>query len=263
MVWLNGEWKKEGEAAVAVDDGALLRGEGVFETMLALGGKVFELERHWKRLQLGCERFGIEVCEASEGREICEELLARNELMKVEQRIRVRVTSTPENLIFTASEAPSYAEELVLLTSPFSRNEKSALVGLKAISYGENALALAEGRGRGAHEVLFANTKGDWCEGAWSNLFAVEDGRLLTPPLSSGCLPGVTRELIIEIAREENIEVLEVEVPVAQVGKADELFLVSSLIGVASIRQFDGGDFAEGPMAGRLSGLLTQREALF
>lgn len=260
MIWLNGEWKAEGEAAVAADDGAFLRGEGVFETMLALGGKVFELERHWKRLGEGCERFGIEVFEVSQGREICEELLARNGLTMADERVRVRVTRTPSHFLFTASEGKVYPEELVVVTSPFSRNEKSALAGLKAISYGENVLALAEGRARGAHEVLFANSKGNWCEGAWSNVFAVEGGRLLTPPLSSGCLPGVTRELVIELAREEGLEVVEGEISLERVVKADEIFLSSSLLGVGAVRQFDGHDLSEGPISRRLGALLARRE---
>lgn len=261
MVWHNGEWKEEGEAAVAADDGALLRGEGVFETLLGLGGKVFELERHWKRLGVGCDRFGIGLGEVAQGREICEELLLRNGLTQAGQRVRVRVTRTPANWIFTAEAGSSYPDELVLLTSPFTRNEGSSLVGLKAISYGENTLALEEGRGRGADEVLIANTKGDWCEGAWSNVFAVVGGRLLTPPLSSGCLPGVTRELTIELAREEGIEVLEVALPMNRVGEGEELFLTSSLLGLGAIRKFDGRDFAEGSVTCRLRELLSEREA--
>ncbi|MGJ8725654.1 MAG: aminotransferase class IV [Roseibacillus sp.] len=260
MIWLNGEWKAEGEAAVAANDGALLRGEGAFETMLALGGRVFEIERHWRRLELGCERFGLEICEVAEGREICEELLRRNELVDGGRRIRVRVTRTPDHLVFTASEGQGYPEKLVLVTSPFVRNEKSALAGIKAISYGENSLALAEGKKRGAHEVLFANTKGDWCEGAWSNVFAVEKGRVLTPPLASGCLAGVTREVVMELARETNLEVEEVAVPLARVGEMEEVFMTSSLLGVGAVTQFEGQEFTVGPVTQRLAKLLGERE---
>lgn len=260
MVWLNGEWKEEGSAFVASRDGAFLRGEGVFETMLALGGRVFALERHWGRLATGSRRFGLELCNGEEGKAICEQLLGRNGLVADGVRVRVRVTRSPHSFLFSAQVGAPYPEELVLLTSPFSRNEKSALVGLKAISYGENALALAEGRERGGHEVLLANTQGHWCEGAWSNIFAVEKGRLMTPPLASGCLPGVTRELVLQLARDEGLEVSEVALPIEQVGQVDELFLTSSLLGIGPVRQFEGHTLDEGPVTARLRQRLRQCE---
>ena len=209
----------------------------------------------------GCQLlFGIEVCGEKEGAEICEELLRRNGMAGEGKRIRVRVTRTPENLMFTACEGGAYPEELVLVRSAFVRNEKSALVGMKAISYGENTLALAEGKSRGGDEVLFANTKGDWCEGAWSNVFAVEQGRVLTPPLSSGCLPGVTREVVMELAKEAHLEVVEVAMPVERVGEMEELFMTSSLLGVGPVAQFDGHGLAVGPVTQKLALLLGERE---
>ena len=260
MIWLNGEWKEEGEAVVAAHDGALLRGEGVFETMLALGGRLFELERHWKRMKNGCDLFGIEVCGLMEVREICEELLRKNELAEEGKRVRVRVTQTPDHLMVTASEGRPYPEKLALVTTPFVRNERGALTGMKAISYGENTLALAEGKTRGAHEVLFGNSKGDWCEGSWSNVFAVKEGRVLTPPLTSGCLPGVTREVVIELARETGLEVVEIAMPMERVGEMEEVFITSSLLGVGAVAQFDGEVLEAGPVTRQLALLLDKRE---
>ena len=134
-------------------------------------------------------------------------------------------------------------------------------MGVKAISYGENAIALAEGKKVGADEVLFANTKGDWCEGAWSNVFAVEKGCVLTPSLLSGCLPGVTREVVMELAQEAGMEVVESARPVASLCEVDEIFLTSSLLGVGAVRQFDGHAFPEGPVTARLAQLLDERES--
>ena len=260
MIWLNGEWKEEGAAAVAANDGGFLRGEGVFETMLALGGKVFEIERHWQRMQSGCLLFGIELCGVAEFGEICEELLKRNELTEKEQRVRVRVTRTPDHLMFAANEGLAYPDELRLVITAFVRNERGALAGLKAISYGENTLALAEGKQRGAHEVLFANTKGDWCEGAWSNIFAVEKGRLLTPPLTSGCLPGVTREVVMELASDLGLEVVETAMSIERVAEMEELFITSSLLGVGAVSHFEAQEFAVGPVTRQLAKLLGERE---
>lgn len=246
-------------AAVATEDSGFLRGEGVFETMLAKGGAIFELERHWKRLARGCERFGIGVLELAAARPVLEELLERNHFEE-SQRVRVRVTRSRESLLFSSQLSPEYPDGLCLQTTEFCRNERSALAGVKAISYGENALALARGRADGAHEVLFANTKGEWCEGAWSNIFAVEKGRLLTPPLASGCLPGVTRELVLEVAGDEGIEAKEEARSLASLEKVEELFLTSSLLGIGPVTRFDGRDLERGPVTLRLQELLRKRE---
>ena len=85
-------------------------------------------------------------------------------------------------------------------TVPWTRNERSATAGLKTTSYAENVVALAHARANGAGEALLANTVGNLCEGTGSNVFLVLDGQVVTPPLSSGCLAGVTRALLLEWA---------------------------------------------------------------
>ena len=259
MVWLNGEWKEEGAAGLPVDDGAFLRGEGVFETMLALNGKVFALEKHWERFQAGGERFEMEVPKLASAFSIVKELLARNSFEEG-ARVRVRATQSRQTLLFTAQESAPLPEKLDLRTTPFRRNEKGSLVGIKAISYSENTVALAQGKKEGAHEVLFANTAGNWCEGAWTNVFAVENGVLLTPPLSSGCLPGVTREIVIALAEEIGAEVREEERSLSSLASLNEFFLTSSLLGVGAVRLFDGRELGEGALTKKLARLLLERE---
>ena len=262
MVWLNGEWKEETEAAVAVDDESFLRGEGVFETMLALNGGVFELERHWSRLERSCQRLQFEICDLSTALPILEELLQRNSF-EAKSRVRVRVTRSRQSLLFSAQMGAPYPEHLSLVTTAFQRNEKSALAGIKATSYGENSFALAEAKRKGAHEILFANTSGSWCEGAWSNVFAVAEGVLRTPPLRSGCLPGVTREIVLELAREAGFKVKEEERSLESLQEIEELFLTSSLLGVAAVREFDGRDLQAGAVTEKLRELFSAREQQF
>ncbi len=259
MVWLNGEWKEEGEATVAVSDEAFLRGEGVFETMLALNGEVFELARHWSRFELGCERFAFELLDLSQAMPLLAELLERN-CFEAGARVRVRATRSRENLLFSAKVSDPTPEDLILLKTPYRRNEQGALAGLKAISYGENSVALAEGRLKGAHEVLFANTRGHWCEGAWSNVFAVEEGRLLTPPLRSGCLPGVTREVVLELGGDLGLEVGEEERPMEGLTEVDELFLTSSVMGIGAVTRFEERVLERGRVTEELSRRLRARE---
>jgi branched-chain amino acid aminotransferase len=117
---------------------------------------------------------------------------------------------------------------------PWPRNEHGALVGLKTVSYGENVVALAFAADRGAGEALFGNLAGNLCEGTGTNVFVGIDGRLLTPPLSSGCLPGVTRDLLLEL-----VDVAEEDVPLDALPGVDEAFLTSSTREVQPIAAID------------------------
>ena len=118
---------------------------------------------------------------------------------------------------------------------PWPRNERGALAGLKTTSYGENVVALAWATERGAGEAVFPNLAGNLCEGTGSNVFLSVGGRLLTPPLSSGCLAGVTRALVIELTG-----AAEEDVPVGVLQDADEAFLTSTTREVQPIALVDG-----------------------
>ena len=86
----------------------------------------------------------------------------------------------------------------MVATVPWPRNERSAVAGLKTTSYAENVVALAHAQERGAAEALMPNTHGQLCEGTGSNVFVVREGVLLDSTATSGCLPGITRDLVIE-----------------------------------------------------------------
>jgi len=123
---------------------------------------------------------------------------------------------------------------------------------VKSVSYAENVVALAWARQRGAGEALFANNAGDLCEGTGSNVFVVIAGRLVTPPLSSGCLAGVVRSLLVDdrLAAEN-------AVPVATLGDIEEAFLTSSTREVQVIDRWDGRDLpAHSAMADRAGALI-------
>ena len=118
---------------------------------------------------------------------------------------------------------------------PWPRNERGAIAGLKTVSYAENVVALAHARAHGAGEAIFANLGGRLCEGTGTNVFVGARGRLLTPPLSSGCLAGVTRELLLEsgVAEEEDLAA-------SALAAGDEAFLTSSTREVHPIRAVAG-----------------------
>jgi branched-chain amino acid aminotransferase len=140
---------------------------------------------------------------------------------------------------------------------PWRRNEFSPLSGVKTTSYAENAVALAWAQDRSATEALFLNTGGDLCEGAVSNLFLVHQGTLLTPSLRSGCLPGITRSLIIDLCPQLDVPCLEKALTPADLAAASEVFLTNSLKGIFPVETCDNRPLsAPGPLTTRL------REAL-
>ena len=138
---------------------------------------------------------------------------------------------------------------------PWPRNERGATAGLKTISYAENVRALAHAHERGAGEAIFANTRGDLCEATGSNVFLVEAGTLVTPPESAGCLLGVTRALVLELAEQLGIDAMEADRPVDAVATADEAFLSSTTREVQAIAHVDGTALPVAP------GVVTERLA--
>jgi branched-chain amino acid aminotransferase len=123
---------------------------------------------------------------------------------------------------------------------PWVRNERSPVAGLKTTSYAENVVALAHAKERGAIEAMFANTRGELCEGTGSNVFVVRDGVVWTPPLESGCLAGVTRALTVEWCRADGLEVREEAMPLSVLEDCDEVFITSSTKDVLAVDRVVG-----------------------
>jgi branched-chain amino acid aminotransferase len=129
-----------------------------------------------------------------------------------------------------------------VVLAPWPRNERSPLAGVKSTSYAENVLALALAHDSGADEAVFANTAGNLCEGTGTNVFVAVDGRLVTPPLSAGCLAGVTREIVCEL-----VDVDVRDVPIDALRTATEAFLTSTSRRVQPIATVDGRDLPRCP----------------
>jgi branched-subunit amino acid aminotransferase/4-amino-4-deoxychorismate lyase len=132
------------------------------------------------------------------------------------------------------------------------RNERSALAGLKCASYAENLVALEHAARLGFEETVFLNTAGHLCEAATSNLFLVKDGGIFTPSLDTGCLPGITRAVAIEIAARLGIQSTEGFLTEADLDNADEIFLTSSIRGVMGVSRFGERRLPPGPITGML-----------
>jgi branched-chain amino acid aminotransferase len=181
-------------------------------------------------------------------------------------RLRVTVTGGPAPpgssrgdaaptafVVATAVNAPTTDADVVIV--PWCRNERGACAGLKTISYAENVRALAYAEAHGAHEAIFPNTRDELCEATGSNVFVVRDGVLRTPPRESGCLLGVTRALLLELARDAGVPVEEVALPLDALRDADEAFLSSTIREVQPIATVDGTPLrqVDGPVTQRLA----------
>ena len=244
VVWLNGEIVPESAACVSVRDHGLLVGDGVFESVRITAGQAFAVGRHLARLARSAGALGLELPPAGDLREAVGAVLAATGV--VEGRLRITATSGPggfssarppagATVVVAAEEAPPWSPHVAVITVPWPRNERGATAGIKTISYAENVLALQRAHAAGAGEAIFANTRGELCEGTGTNVFLVLDDQLLTPPLSVGCLAGVTRDLALEIT-----EATTETVPLGALAEASEAFLTSTTRNVHPISTVDG-----------------------
>ena len=251
-VWINGTLVPDDEARISVFDHGLVTGDGVFETIKVVRGVPFALTRHLARLARSAVGLGLAEPDLDQ---IRAGALAVVESSGQPELARMRITVTggiaplgserggsPLTAIVALGEMHAPAPWVDVTTVPWPRNEHGALSGLKTTSYGENVRALAYAVDHGGSEAIFPNTAGSLCEGTGTNVFVVSDGKLLTPPLSAGCLAGVTRALVIEWAG-----AAEQDLPLTALAGADEAFLSGTNRDVQPIRAVDGQVLAAAP----------------
>lgn len=161
-------------------------------------------------------------------------------------------------LVVALGETKRRPDTTAAVTVPWTRNERSALAGLKTTSYAENVVALARAHEHGATEALFANTVGALCEGTGSNVFVVVDGELHTPRLASGCLAGITRALAVEWTGAH-----ESDLPFDVLERAEEIFLTSTLRDVQAVHRIDGRELTDvpGPVTTKAMRIWDERAA--
>ncbi|WP_062216248.1 aminotransferase class IV [Streptomyces sp. NBRC 109706] len=251
LIWLDGELRDADSARVSVFDHGLTVGDGVFETLKTERGRPFALSRHLDRLAVSAAGLGLPEPDRDEVRRAARAVLDAVPL----ERGRLRVTYTggqaplgsdrgegKPTLVVAHGEAKAPPASTSVITVPWTRNERGALAGLKSTSYAENVIALARARQQAASEALFGNNAGQLCEGTGTNVFVVLDGQLHTPPLSAGCLAGITRALVVEWSGAK-----ETELPMDCLGWADEVFLTSSTRDVQAVRRVDDRELPEAP----------------
>jgi branched-chain amino acid aminotransferase len=270
-VYMNGSLLPEEEAVISVFDHGLITGDGVFESVVIREGKLFALTRHLERLQRSAEVISLSVPPAEELARAAAQVVDAAAITYGKLRITVtggrgtlgsrRSRSSPTVVIAAETLETPDGHDTVLV-APWPRNERSALAGAKTLSYGENVVALQWARQRGASEALLLNCAGNLCEGTGSNVFVVLGGSLLTPPLSAGCLAGVTRGLVLEVTG-----ACEADVEGGALADVSEAFLTSTTRGVRAVSSIEGRTLAAcpGPITkGALSAFasLSERQEL-
>jgi branched-chain amino acid aminotransferase len=268
VVWLDGRTDRDGRSRVHALDHGMTVGDGAFESLKVVRGRPFALTRHLRRLGHSLNILGLEVPADDVLRSAVAQTL--EELGQIPlARLRITVTGgagplgsyrgrSDPTLIVAAEAVSPWPERISVITVPWVRNERSALVGVKSTSYAENVVALKAAHDRGAHEALLANTRGELCEGTGSNVFVAVNGELLTPPLSSGCLGGITRELLLEWAAQKGLPIRERTLPMSVLDTAPEVVLTSSTRDVQAVTEIDGRLLPPGPFARAAADLFAE-----
>ncbi len=262
IFWVNGDLVPAEQATTSARDHGLVVGDGVFEAVKVVRGETFALHRHLERMARSAAGMGLAGFDADRVRRAAAEVIAANRAILTTDYDLLRITftagpgvlgsgrldpaATTPTLVLGLTPGHDPDPQVAVITVPYRRNDVGALTGLKTTSYGENVLALSQAHAAGASEAIFANTRGELCEGTGTNVFLVRDGELLTPPLSSGCLAGITRALVLEW-----VGAREVDLPFGALIEADEVFLTSSARDVQPVVAVDGrriGDGIPGPV---------------
>jgi branched-chain amino acid aminotransferase len=253
-IWINGKFVDPDKAKVSVFDRGFMYGDGVFETMRSYAGRIFKLDRHLDRLFRSLNTLKINHKYSKKYlQEAIYKTLKANKLSSA--YIKLAVTRGEgrfgisykdkfrPNVVITAKDFEGYPPWMfdIGLSANITgvQNEESITSHIKTLNYLPYILARFDAKNMGFDEAILTNTKGYITEGATSNIFIVKNNRLITPSENSGILPGITRGVIIEIAKKLKMSVKEKLVTRRELFNADEIFLINSLAEVLPVTKVD------------------------
>ena len=257
LCWLDGEIRPLDEACVPVLDHGLLYGDGVFEGIRFYSGRPFLLREHLRRLRDSADAIAL-ACPWSDAElsGIVDDLVAR--YPEPDGYLRLIVTRGDGPL--GIDPEPCGPPRLLMIAAPLQMSDHAARASgvrlviaatrrlppdgldprIKSLNYLNHILARIEANRAGADEAVLLNAQGRVAEGTADNLFIVRDGRLLTPPVIDGALPGITRALILRLAGEAGIETAERSLAPYDLYTADECFLSGTGAELIPVREIDG-----------------------
>lgn len=227
---------------------ATLYGTGIFTTIRIVDGKPWLWEKHWRRLEHDAAKVGIDISSHTEYmvRRGLDESIPDTDMAK-SQKARITISDerpsplwsdlavpVATNITFLVAPLSATLRPFCIGVSPHLINSTSPLAGLKTCNYLEQTMAMNEAKGHGFNEAVRVNEHGHITSGCMANIFWSKDGMLLTPGLTTGCLPGTTREFILE-----NLEGREVEASIDELQAADSIFLTSAGLGVVEVAELE------------------------
>lgn len=271
IIYLNGELVPAFRAQISVLDRGLLYGDGLFETMRVYSGTPFYVDAHLDRLFWGAKKLRMELklsrdhlkqavydtIQANDGGESIVRLTVTRgiatERMKISPDAKPTIVITCDD--FKGYPSYHYTSGVDVVTVTDSRSD---LAMVKSLNFLPNVLAKHEAEAKGAFEALFVTRRGFVTEGSTSNVFAVLDGVLITPPVGEKILPGITRELVLMLARKSNMQCKEDAIMHEEIADAEEMFLTSSTMEIMPVATVDGKDISHGH-PGRITRELRQK----
>jgi branched-chain amino acid aminotransferase len=244
----------------------LICGWGLFTTVRIARGEAFAYERHWRRLEKDAALTRMPItCSGARVRVLLQEAIRANQVNEGSARIYLVWNTVgswkseekmPEvDLVITTADLPHYPEIVRLAVREQGRHAASPLAGVKTISWLNSVWAAREAQRDGFDEVVLLNERGEVSECTAANIFAVNAGKVITPPLNSGCLEGVTRGVLMEIASEAGTSVSEQTMRLDDLYQADEVFVTSTNRNVIGVKEIAGhmiGNGTTGPITKKL-----------
>ncbi len=230
QVFLNGKFVTQSRAKVSVLDPGLQHGEGLFETLLVKNSELKLLREHLVRLKQGAKVLGIKLPQITKIKQTAERLVQRNKLIKG----MLRITATPESFFITTRKFPPRSATARACFVPMER----CLPQIKSLNYLPSVLAQRIALANGFDEALLVDRDGYVTEGGRTNLFWVKNKKVFTPDLGSA-LPGITRGKVIEIVKKFRFKLVEKKVHMAELRKADEIFLTNAPMEIWTVAQLE------------------------
>ncbi len=262
FIFINGKFKKKKKITISPFDRGLLLGDGFFETLRVYNGKPFAFTIHMERLFNSLKTFNIHIPESPDYlKRACMELCERN--LKKNTAIRITITrgetdgrlglpkaGTPLRMIYcrplNLPGPKAYSDGVPAIIAKTQFGKSPSMFGHKTTGYLENLLAKEEAFKRGAFEALLVDRAGDIIEGATSNVFLIHDGKVMTPPLSRGPLPGITRKLCLEIMKKNDMVFKEEEITLSALKECQGAFITNSILEILPITIIDGAEVGVG-----------------
>lgn len=255
LICKNDQIVDSADARISPTLAGLLYGWGVFTTLRIFDGKVFALDRHWKRLMLHAEKARISGApDLKQVRRSIDKLIAANEVINGRARMtllkggagswQVDTGGESEFLLFTTDDLPRPPAECALTLSPYRILSTALLAGVKQTAMLENLFALEEARSRGFNEAVVLNERGEIVSAAAANIFWIQGDEVFTPSLATGCVGGVTRHFIRQLTTRWKLHLVEGSFPIQRLLDARELFLTSTARGITIVSSFDSKTYA-------------------